>query len=63
MLDYDKKFVTIGGSLGVDTGFQVDVTYAYGWWRDITDNYGSGESRIEHYFDSHNVLLNTKFMF
>lgn len=61
--NYDKKYATLGASIGVETGFQLDVAYAYGWWRDFTDNYGAGESRIDHYIDSHNVMVNAKFNF
>lgn len=43
--DYDKKFLTIGIGLNTSGNLSFDFAYAYGWWKDIGDNYGNKVSR------------------
>jgi len=37
--------------------FKIDVAYAYGWWKNFSDNYGSNISRTQHNVTVQNVIL------
>lgn len=61
--DYDKKFITLG--LGIETNKNVifDIGYAYGWWKDIGDNYDSGISRTHQDITHNNLIMGIKYYF
>lgn len=61
--DFDKKYLTGGIGYIADGLVGIDLGYAYGWWKDISDNYGSELSRIEHDIKVHNLVLTTTFRF
>ena len=39
---------------------RIDVGYAYGWWKDVIDNYDSNVSRINQDINVNNLVLNLK---
>ncbi len=61
--DFDKKFIT--GGLSIDSGRNLifNFAYAYGWWKDICDNYSSGVSRIYQENSKSNLMLGIKYRF
>ena len=61
--EYDKKFVTLG--IGIETNKNVtfNLGYAYGWWKDIGDNYDSGISRTNQEITHNNLLMGIKYYF
>ncbi len=44
--DFDKKFYTFGAGFSPVENIDVDFAYVTGKWKDYTDNYGNGESRV-----------------
>ncbi len=61
--DFDHKYVTGGIGYLADGAIGIDLAYAYGWWKDIGDNYGSNVSRTFQDITSHNVMLTTTYRF
>lgn len=61
--DFDHKYVTAGLGFLANGQIGVDVAYAYGWWKDIGDNYGSNVSRTFQDVTTQNVILTTTFRF
>jgi len=59
----DKKYLTAG--LGFLTGgsFAFDVGYAYGWWKDIGDNYSAEVSRTFQDIKYHNLVFTVSHRF
>ncbi|MGB5893260.1 MAG: hypothetical protein WBG58_03715, partial [Ignavibacteriaceae bacterium] len=55
--DFDKKYLTAGIGLLLGNVFKIDVAYAYGWWENFSDNYGSNVSRTLHDVNVQNVVL------
>jgi hypothetical protein len=55
--DFDKKYLTAGIGLLLGNIFKIDVAYAYGWWKNFSDNYGSNVSRTFHDINVQNVVL------
>jgi len=43
--EFDRKYFTAGFGFLADETVGIDVAYAYGWWKDFGDNYGSNVSR------------------
>jgi hypothetical protein len=43
--EFNKQFVTAGLGFLVDDRVGFDIGYAYGWWKDFGDNYGSNLAR------------------
>jgi len=43
--DFSKKYITFGFGYSISPYTSFDLGYAYGWWKDIGDNYGSNLSR------------------
>ena len=43
--EFNRKYVTAGLGFLTDETVGIDVAYAYGWWEDFGDNYGSDVSR------------------
>ncbi len=56
--DFDKKYLTAGVGVKLGGVFSIDVGYAYGWWKDFNDNYGSNVSRVSHDVNVQNVVVN-----
>jgi hypothetical protein len=43
--EFNRKYATAGIGFLADETVGIDLAYAYGWWQDIGDNYGSDISR------------------
>ena len=43
--EFNRKYATAGLGILTDETIGIDLAYAYGWWEDFGDNYGSGISR------------------
>ena len=56
--EFDKKYLTAGVGVLLGNVFKIDFGYAYGWWKDFSDNYGSNVSRTQHNINVHNIILN-----
>lgn len=61
--DYDKKFITGGIGYNLTKKMQLNVAYAYGWWKDYGDNYGSNYSRTYQDISVGNFLATIKYVF
>jgi hypothetical protein len=56
--EFDKKYLTAGAGIMLGNIFKIDFAYAYGWWDDFSDNYGSNISRIQKQVTVQNYFLN-----
>ena len=61
--DFDKKYVTAGIGVATNQNFSVNVAYAYGWWKNIGDNYGFNESRTYQDLKSNNLVFSIIYNF
>lgn len=61
--DFDHKYITAGLGYLANGQIGIDVAYAYGWWKDIGDNYGVNVSRTFQDIKVHNVMLTTTYHF
>jgi len=61
--EFNHKYLTGGLGFLADGNIGIDVAYAYGWWKDIGDNYGSNVSRTFQDVKVHNVMLTTTLRF
>ncbi|MDT3697267.1 MAG: outer membrane protein transport protein [Ignavibacterium sp.] len=61
--DFNHKYITGGLGFLADGTLGIDIAYAYGWWKDISDNYNSNVSRIFQDVKVHNVMLTTTYRF
>lgn len=61
--DYDRKYLTAGLGYIIDGMIGIDLGYAYGWWKDFGDNYGTDLSRTFHDVKVHNFMLTTTYRF
>lgn len=61
--DYDHKYLTAGIGYLANGQIGIDLAYAYGWWKDIGDNYGSNQSRTFQDIKAHNVMITTTYRF
>jgi len=61
--DFDHKYLTGGLGFLANGTIGIDVAYAYGWWKDIGDNYGSNVSRTYQDVKYHTVMLTTTYRF
>jgi len=61
--DFAHKYITGGLGFLADGNIGIDVAYAYGWWKDIGDNYDSNVSRTFQDVKVHNVMLTTTLRF
>jgi long-subunit fatty acid transport protein len=61
--EYDKKYITAGIGYNLSKGMQLNVGYAYGWWEDYGDNFGSGISRTYQKITVSNITTSVKFNF
>ena len=59
--DFDHKYLTGGLGYLANGKIGIDVAYAYGWWKDIGDNYGSNVSRTFQDVKYHTVMLTTTY--
>ncbi len=61
--DFHRKYLTGGLGYIIDGTIGIDLGYAYGWWKDIGDNYGENLSRTFQEIKTHNFMLTTTFRF
>ncbi len=61
--DFNHKYLTGGLGFLANGTIGIDVAYAYGWWKDIGDNYDSNVSRTFQDIKTHNVMLTTTYRF
>lgn len=61
--EYDKKFITFGGGYKLSKKVNFDIAYAYGWWKDFADNYGSNISRVYQDIKIGNLITTIKYYF
>ncbi len=61
--EFNHKYLTGGLGFLADGNIGIDVAYAYGWWKDIGDNYDSNVSRTFQDVKVHNVMLTTTLRF
>lgn len=59
----DRKFLTGGVGFLADEAFAFDLAYAYGWWKDIGDNYDYNVSRTYQDVAHHNLILSISYRF
>jgi hypothetical protein len=57
-MEFDKKYITLGGGITFDNIFSIEVGYSYGWWTDFGDNYDVNVSRTYQDITVENLLLN-----
>ena len=57
---FDKKYITAGFGVMLGNNMRIDLGYAYGWWKDVIDNYDSNVSRINQDINVNNLVLNLK---
>lgn len=62
-IEYDKKFLTAGIGIQLTNSITIDGAYAYGWWKDYGDNYGSGLSRTYQDIKNQNIITSLKYNF
>ncbi len=61
--EFDKKYFTGGIGFLADGVIGIDLGYAYGWWKDIGDNYGSNLSRTFQDIKYHKFIITTTYRF
>lgn len=61
--DFNHKYLTGGLGYLANGTIGIDVAYAYGWWKDIGDNYDSNVSRTFQDVKHHTVMLTTTYRF
>ncbi|MEJ2195106.1 MAG: hypothetical protein P8X73_09660 [Ignavibacteriaceae bacterium] len=57
-IEFDKKYLTAGAGVMLGNILKIDFAYAYGWWDDYHDNYGSNISRVQQEVKVQNYVLN-----
>lgn len=61
--EFNHKYLTGGLGFLANGAVGIDLAYAYGWWKDISDNYGSNVSRTSQDIKVHTVMLTTTYRF
>lgn len=61
--EFDRKYLTAGVGFNFEGVFGIDIAYAYGWWKDIGDNYDANVSRTYQDIKQQTVMLTTTFRF
>lgn len=57
-MEFDKKYVTVGGGIIFEDIFSIEAAYSYGWWTDFGDNYDVNVSRTFQDIKVENLILN-----
>jgi long-subunit fatty acid transport protein len=60
---FDRKYLTGGIGYLADETIGIDMAYAYGWWDDIGDNYGSNVSRTFQEINVNNFVFTLTYRF
>ncbi len=61
--EFDKKYITGGIGFLADGVIGIDLGYAYGWWKDIGDNYDSNVSITFQDIKYHKFIITTTYRF
>lgn len=61
--EFDKKYLTGGIGFLSDGVIGIDFGYAYGWWKDIGDNYSTNISRTFQDIKYHKFIITTTYRF
>jgi len=61
--DFAHKYLTGGLGYLANGKIGIDVAYAYGWWKDIGDNYGNNLSRTYQDIKNGTVMVTTTYRF
>lgn len=60
---FNKKYLTFGAGFLLSSTTSIDLGYMYGWWSDLVDNYGQGESRVEQKYSYSNIKVGISYRF
>lgn len=60
--DFDKKYITAGFGFVASSVLQIDIAYAYGWWKTFGDNYGFDQSRTFQEINTNNFMLTLTYL-
>jgi hypothetical protein len=60
---FDKKYITTGIGFLADDAIGLDLAYAYGWYSDYGDNYGSNLSRTSQDIKENHFILTGTYRF
>jgi len=55
--EFDKKYLTAGGGFDLGETISINLAYAYGWWKDYTENYDIDVSRVQQDITYHHFIL------
>lgn len=58
---YDKKYLNAGIGFRSGENLEFDLTYTYGWWTVVNENYGESLSTVTNDINIHNVIFTTSF--
>ncbi len=61
--DFGRKYLTGGFGFIAGSRVAVDVGYAFGWWKDIGDNYSVEVSRTFQDIKQHNFMISIGYRF
>lgn len=61
--EFNRQYLTGGLGYIIDGMIGIDLGYAYGWWKDFGDNYGTNLSRTFQDIKVHNFMLTTTYRF
>ena len=61
--EYDKKFITLGAGINATGPFTLELAYAFGWWKDFGDVYGSNFARYYDDINVHNFMISGRYRF
>jgi hypothetical protein len=53
---FDKIYLSAGIGIASGDNLAVDLGYTYGFWDDVTDNYGLNQSRVIQNIELHNII-------
>ena len=59
--EYDKKVATVGLGFETNKNIAFNIGYAYGWWKNFGDNYGSDLSRTYQDITHSNLIMGIKY--
>lgn len=58
---YDKKYLNAGIGFNSGKNLEFDITYTYGWWTVVNENYSQDLSTVINDISIHNVIFTTSF--
>jgi hypothetical protein len=61
--DFAHKYITGGLGYLANGKIGIDIAYAYGWWKDIGDNYDNNVSRTYQDIKNSTVMVTTTYRF